>query len=170
MARRPKPWYRESRKSWFVTLRGVQHCLGRNKREAFDRFYELMQQKPRERKVSAESLAVVFDTFLEWVLENRSPDTFEWYRSRLQQFIKRHPDLRVSDLKPFHVQRWVDSYVGHSPTTKRNNIRSVKRCLHWAAQQGYVTHSPIASLPAPSANVSKIFKTAGPPSTKNFPT
>jgi integrase len=150
MPRRPTPWYRTPRKAWLVTIEGVQHCLGPDKKAAFDRFYELMRQ-PRKRKVASSLLAAVGDTFLDWVLKHRSAATFEWYRARLQQFVSLHPDLRVADLKPYHVQLWVDGYPEHAAATRRNNIRAVKRCLTWASQQGYVDANPIAHLPAPSA-------------------
>ena len=44
MARRAKPWFRKARGAWFVTVEGVQHILGADKKEAFERFYQLMRQ------------------------------------------------------------------------------------------------------------------------------
>ena len=63
MARRPKPWYRKARRSWFVTISGVQHNLGPDKAEAYDRFHQLMRQ-PQTQKVSAESLPAIADECL----------------------------------------------------------------------------------------------------------
>lgn len=57
MARRPKPWYRQSRKSWFVTIFGVQHNLGPNKADAHDQFHQLMRQ-PQQKKVSLSFLGL----------------------------------------------------------------------------------------------------------------
>ncbi len=149
MARRPKPWYRKSRGAWFVTLEGVQHNLGLPKNEAFERFYELMRE-PQQRKVPSQSLAAIIDAFLEWTEKHRAPDTYEWYRYRLQRFIERYPDLRTSELKPYHVQTWVDGY-SFSSTSKRNYIRVVKRCLRWATVQGYLDKNPVADLEVPVA-------------------
>lgn len=149
MPRRPKPWFRTSRKSWYVTIDGVQHSLGPDKSQAYERFYELMRQ-PRRRKVASGLLVAIADRFLEWVSQHRSPATFQFYRDRLQPFVALHPDLRLAEIKPFHVQQWVDLHPEHSAATKRNNIRVVKRCLNWAAEQGYVDANPIAHMPAPS--------------------
>ena len=149
MARRPKPWFWKARDGWYVTVGGTRHPLGRDKDEAYDRFYALMRQ-PQQRKVSRDTLAAIIDAFLEWVIKNRSPDTYEWYRYRLQRFIERYPDLRVSELRPYHVQTWVDSY-DFSVTSRRNYLRSVKRCMKWARIQGYVDGNPIADLEVPSA-------------------
>jgi integrase len=149
MARRPKPWYREAREAWFVTLGGVQHNLGPDKKEAYERFFALMRQ-PQPRKVAPESLLAVIDAYLDWTKKNRSSATYEWYQFHLQRFADRYPDLRLSDLRPFHVQQWMDSY-DISLTSKRNHGRAVKRCLRWARRQGYIELNPIADLELPSA-------------------
>ena len=149
MARRPKPWYRKARSGWFVTIDGVQHNLGPDKKEAYDRFFALMRQ-PQTKKVAPQSLLSVVDAFLDWTLKNRSPATYEWYRFHLQRFADLHPNMRVSDLRPYHVQQWMDSYE-ISLTSKRNHGRTLKRCLRWALRQGYIELNPIADLELPSA-------------------
>ncbi|MBX3437014.1 MAG: tyrosine-type recombinase/integrase, partial [Planctomycetaceae bacterium] len=151
MARRPKPWFRKARGAWFVTLDGVQHNLGPEKKAAFDRFYELMRQ-PQTRTVSSQSLVAVVDAFLDWVQRNRSPDTYEWYRYRLERFCQRYPDLKLDGLKPFHVQQWVDGYPDLSRTSRRNYLRTVKRCCKWAVQQGYLPASPVEHLEMPGGD------------------
>ena len=124
MARRPKPWFRKARGAWFVTLNGVPHNLGPDKKAAFDRFYDLMRQL-QTRRVSSQSLAAVVDAFLDWLQRNRSPGTFNWYRYWLERLCQRYPDLRLDDLKPFHVQQWVDGYPELSRTSRRNYLRCV---------------------------------------------
>ncbi len=85
--------------------------------------------------------------------------THEWYRFRSQRFVDSYPDLRVADLRPFHVQRWVDSYPNFSKTTRRNYLRTVKRCLKWAQQQGYVEVNPVAHMEVPTAERREVFMT-----------
>lgn len=150
MPRQPKPWFRKDRKSWFVTIDGQRHNLGPNKRDAFDRFYEMMRQ-PKATKVASRSLVAVIDLFLDWVAKHRAAATYEWYRSRLQLFVDRYPDLMVDQVRPFHAQEWVDSYPDLSSTTRRNYLRSIKRCLRWAKQQGYVDTNPVADMELPAA-------------------
>ena len=149
MARRPKPWYRKARDAWFVTVNGVQHNLGAEKRAAFAQFYELMRA-PKPRPVSPRSLAAIVDEFLEWTKRERSPDTFEWYRYRLQRLVDQYPAMRPEELRPFHVQKWVDKYK-LSVTSRRNYMRTIKRCLKWAVRQGYIERNPIAELEVPNA-------------------
>jgi hypothetical protein len=99
----PKPFFKKSRGVWYVEIDRHQYNLGPDRDEAFRQYYQLMGQ-PRERRVSPESLTGIVDAFLEWVERNRSPDTYEWYRYRLQRFIDRYPDLRASELRPYHAQ------------------------------------------------------------------
>lgn len=151
MARRPRPWYRNARQSWFVTIGGVQHNLGPDKNEAFEQFYALMRKRQLNKQVARESLLEICDRFLDWNKQHRKADTFEWYRIRLQDFIAGNSELQVADLRPFHVQQWVDRYPNHAPVTRRNNIRAIKRCLRWALKQGYIDENPIAQMEMPSA-------------------
>lgn len=148
MKKFPKPWYRPARGIWYVTLDGQQINLGPDKEQAFDSYKKLLSE-PKLRQMPSESLAAIADTFLEWVQRQRSPDTYGWYQYRLQRFIRQFPDLRAADVRPFHVQQWVDGYT-LSITSRRNYLRAVKRCLAWATKQGYLDRNPVDGLEIPS--------------------
>lgn len=150
MSHFPKPFFKKSRGLWYVEINRKQINLGPDRDEAQRRYHQLMVQ-PRQKPVASTSVVAIVDSFLEWVEKHRSPETYEWYRYRLQKFCERYPDLRTSDLRPFHVQEWVDS-CEQSRTSKRNYMRSVKRCLKWAVQQGYVDANPIEHLEVPGAD------------------
>lgn len=152
MARRPTPWFRKDRNAWFVTIDGVRHNLGPTKKEAFDQFYAMMAQ-PRAPRVQAEAIpfATLADRFLEWVQRKRSPDTYEWYRYRLERFVQKYPDLKAPDVRPHHVEAWVDDY-DFTVTSRRNYMRTVKRCLNWSLKQGFIDVNPVATLEIPSAD------------------
>jgi integrase len=133
---------------WYVTLDGRQHNLGPDKDAAFEKYKRLLSE-PKAREVPSDSLAAVIDCFLEWVQRHRSPDTYEWYRYRLQRFLTKHPKMRASDVRPFHVQEWVNGYQ-LSISSRRNYMRTVKRCLSWATKQGYLARNPVESLEIPN--------------------
>ena len=143
----PKPWYRKSRHAWFVTLDGQQIKLGTSRDEALRRYQDLLTQ-PAKRAVPSGSLLAVFEVFLNWCQKHRAPDTYEWYRCRLAHFARKHPHLRAADLRPFHVQQWIDA-MNVSSGTKRNYCRAVKRCMAWAKKQGHIDVNPIADLEQP---------------------
>ena len=95
-------------------------------------------------------MVALFDRFLEWTQKHRAADTYEWYRQRLQLFAAHiGPRTRVVDLRPFHVQEFIDA-MPHSNGTKRNYVTAIKRAVRWAEQQGYIENNPIARMPKPS--------------------
>lgn len=151
MPREPKPWFRKDRDAWFVTIRGTRHNLGSKKKEAFSRFYELIKEPEQPKPVNGEAFVVLADNFLEWTSIHRAAPTHEWYRYRIERFCQRYPKLRTSELRPYHVQQWVDSYTELSQTSRRNYIRSIKRCLEWAKRQGYIATNSVEGIEVPGA-------------------
>lgn len=149
MPKKPEPWWREDRQAWFVQINRKRHNLGKDKKKAWQRYFELMAQ-PQKRVIASDSLAAIVDAFLDWTSRNRSPHTYEWYRYRLQRFVERYPRLRADELRPFHVETWADDHV-QCVTSRRNYLRSVKRCLKWAKKQGYIDSNPIADMEVPAA-------------------
>lgn len=150
MAHFPKPFFKQARKSWYVQIDRKQIKLGPDRDEAFRQYHQLMQQPAEQVAASPESLVNIIDAFLDWTERNRAPDTYEWYRYRLQRFVDKYPDMKVSSLKPFHVEEWVDNY-DIAQTTRRNYFRSIKRCLSWAKRQGRIEKNPIEALDIPGA-------------------
>lgn len=149
MSHYPKPFFRKTRHLWYVQLDGTQHNLGPDKDAAFAAYHELMR-KPREKRVvRSESVAALIDSFLDYTQKHRAPDTYEWYQSRLQRFVRWYPDLLVSELKPFHVQQWIDSHPTLASGSKRNLCRSIMRAMTWAEKQGYIDKSPLAHFEKP---------------------
>lgn len=152
MSHFPKPFFRPSRGLWYIQIDGRQHNLGAcSEEQATERAVELKRQlKTQQKTVDSASLIAIIDAFLEWVQKNRAARTYEWFQYRLQRFVDKHPDMQSADLKPFHVTKWADSYT-LSITSRRNYLRSVKRCLAWAVKQGYLEKSPVADLEVPAA-------------------
>ena len=93
-------------------------------------------------------------------IEAQSPATARWYIDRLQRLAdylvdERNPPelgyLRCVDLRPFHVQEWLESMPAMRPTTRRNYIQAIKRCLAWCVEMGHLDKSPIAGMRRPGA-------------------
>ncbi|MDB4614266.1 hypothetical protein OAH18_01110 [bacterium] len=150
----PKPFFRKSRKLWYVQLNGKQQNLGPDRDRAFELYYQLMQQKPVTQQVSpvsGEMVVALIDAYLDWCVKHRAAATYEWYRWRLQLFTETIPsNLTVSQLKPFHVQGWIDSQDGWGSGSKRNGVKAIQRAMRWAVQQGYIERSPIAQMQKPA--------------------
>lgn len=146
--RQPKPFFRKQTQSWYVQLDGKQIRLGKDESEAWKEYHRLMEGASLS---SGTAVVHLLDEFLDWLKDNRSDGTYQWYRRHLRKFRQFIGDrLRVEDLKPFHLTRWLASLrVGQ--TTKNMAGRAVKRAFKWAASEGYISRSPVASATVPSA-------------------
>ena len=91
MARFRKPFFRPARGLWYVWHGGKQINLGSEKDAAFAAFHEL-KSKPESQPVTAAEAAklvvVIVDQFLDWCEKNRAPDTYRWYKDRINSFCK----------------------------------------------------------------------------------
>lgn len=152
MARPRKPWFRKSNKRWYVECNGKQVNLGPDRKEAFRLFHEMMAQPEPQpvRRTTSITLPELVDHFVEWVQRNRAPDTYEWYRYRLERLCRAHPRATAEGLKPFQVEEWVNGYE-LSVTSRRNYFRAVKRCFKWGKRQGYISSNPVADVEIPRA-------------------
>jgi integrase len=149
MGRRGKngPWWWAARSTWAANIGGKRVVLGADKREAV-RTYRKLVHEPVARQGAAQVVDLL-DAFLKWCKIHR-PDSLSWYFTRISEFSKRIGKLQVSELKPFHVQEWIDSKKvsdGH----KRGCLVAVSRGLNWAVKQGYIDRSPLRGMEKPKA-------------------
>ena len=66
MARHPRPWFRKSRRTWYVEIDGKQHNLGTDREQAFERYYRLMSQPGGQPQVSGDSISGILDANPDW--------------------------------------------------------------------------------------------------------
>ena len=77
--------------------------------------------------------------------------TYRWYKDRLQNFARSVPSLTVNQLKPFHIQQWVDTHPNWSDGHRRGCIIAVQRAFRWAENLGYIEKTPIRQIEKPTA-------------------
>lgn len=161
MAHFPKPFFKASRNTWYVQLEGRQVNLGPDRDAAFRSYHELMAQRDQPVRQSDDAaVCVVLDLFLEWCQNHKAARTYDWYLAYLQSFVGTIPgDLAVRDLKPFHVQRWLDGKPGWR-TGKRGATVAVQRALNWAVKSGYVSKNPVKDMERPQPSRREVFLTA----------
>jgi integrase len=144
----PKPYFRQNRGLWYVEIDRKQHNLGSDEKAAFDRYHELMRQKPREADLT---LAVgVIDAFLTYAKENAAERTFEWYQRHLQSFASSFPPLlAVSQLKKHHLTACLQKRKTLNSTTQNGLCRAVVRAFRWAETQDIIQRSPFKGVEKP---------------------
>jgi integrase len=154
MARFRKPFFRPVRGLWYVWHEGKQVKLGSDKDAAFTAWHDLRAKPPTPLITQAEAhklVIVLVDEYLDWCRKHRAADTYRWYKDRLESFCKTiAPTLTADQLKPHHVQKWVDNYgVPLASGSQRNLIASIKRAMKWAEEQGYIERSPLIHMKKP---------------------
>lgn len=157
----PKPFFKKSRNTWYVEIDRKQINLGPDKDAAFRQYHELMARQPDPPAKQSDELPVAqaLDLFLDWCLKHKAERTYDWYRQYLQSFLDALPrGLTVKDLRPFHVQQWVDGKPRWK-TGKRGAVTAVQRALNWAARSGYVTTNPLQGMERPEAGRRDTFLT-----------
>jgi integrase len=144
----PKPFFKKSRGLWYVEIERRQIQLGPDKQLAFDRYHELMRSRPR----SADTMLAVgvIDAYLEWLKQNRSARTYEWYQRHCQVFAQAiEPTLTVEQLKPYHVTQVLSEHASWSSTNKNGLCRAVQRAFRWAEEEELILRSPLRHLKKP---------------------
>ena len=157
MARTPKPWFREDRQAWFVTINGQRYNLGPDKEEATRLFHQMMAKKPEAKSVPAAdglTVAEVYDKFLSWCRQHREPLTYKGFHEFIQSLLDHLKDdalLPATELRPFHISEWVDKHPQWGPTRRRNAIIHTQRPFNWAYKLGYIRDNPIRHVEKPQA-------------------
>jgi len=119
--------------------------------EALERYHSVQANRAEDTPAALMTVAQIADEFLEWNLQNRAERTYEWYKRFLKPFVGNiGTNLRVSTLKPHHVDRWVKAdYAKAKNNTRRNAIRAVDRCMNRAVKSGYFDANPIKGMERP---------------------
>lgn len=155
MAHFPKPFFRPKKNRWYVQLDGKHVNLGPDEAAAFRRYHEVMAERGKPAPVvvttADPALSSVLDEFLSWCLRHRERRTYDAYLERIQSFLDALPDksLAAKDLRPFHLQQWVDGHTDWNPGMKRGRLQAVQRALNWAVKQGRIDKSPVAFMEKP---------------------
>ena len=150
MPRPNKPWFWAARGEWCVKINKVRHRLGPDKEEAFRRFHELMMERP-SKPIRAGAILEIAEAFMDWTQLHRAPRTYDFYKERIERFLKAVPNMQVTEIKPYHAQQWLDSYKDWSDGYKAGVVTSLKRMFNWAVKQGYIDRNPLNGLEKPDA-------------------
>lgn len=172
MAHSPKPFFRTARNAWYVQLGKQQtklHDGPKNtdtEKAAWAAFHALMASRnsansaaPQSpQNTGALSLAELFEKYLDWCQKHREQRTYDGYLWHLQRFIdhlkgKNTPasEMGAVDLRPFHVNEWLDAHPDWGQTYRRNAIASIKRAFVWGEEEGHLDRNPLKTLKKPMA-------------------
>ena len=145
----PKPWNRKKR-GWYLTLDGKQPLPGEGEDFRLRAVSRDHAPSPAEPEGSRRGDGHGHRPVPGVVGEEPGPGYLRVVSGAAPTVRSVLPELRVRELRPFHVQEWIDSYAVESGT-KRNLARTVVRCMNWAEEQGIIERTPLAHFKKPKA-------------------
>jgi integrase len=143
-----KPYFSKSRKRWFVRQGQTQVNLGPDKSKAFKRYHQLMSGQTET--APTVFVADILGQYLDWSEAHQAESTYGYYRFWLKSFGKHIQQLRVEDLKPYHLTRWLDAKRYSNPNTLNAAVRAVVRAFNWAVKMGVLKENPLKGAERPS--------------------
>jgi integrase len=167
MARPSKPWFRQQRNGWYVTVDGKKIALGvtgkANRAAAEQAWHRLMAgheptpapattpvatpaAAPATAPVTvAEAVALFTDN-----TPHVKPSTRELYARHLARLIDGIGELQLARVTGLVLSRWVQK-LAVGPTTRGIVLRSVSAFFGWCARQELIPKNPARQVPAPPA-------------------
>lgn len=154
MARPPKPYFWKARGGWYCTVGGERHRLAEGagpeaKAEATREFHRIMAGSGRARPDGKLTVALAASLFLDHAERETAPATYEQYRIKLKSFVLMFGTMKLRDVRPSHVSRWVAS-KDWSQATRRGAITYLKLMGEHAAREGLIEASPFAGIERPA--------------------
>jgi integrase len=152
MPRQPSIWWRKSHEAWFTTYRGEQINLGTDRKEAERAFHSLQATRDDEvtKDVSSRmTLARLIDMYLHHKRDKVKPVTWGNYQQFLQYFLDYVGDIRMAQLKPYHLTRWLDDKPEWNSSTKHIATTTVKLVSRWGHSQGFTDSDAFSAIKRP---------------------
>ena len=134
--RQPKPFFRKFTKTWYVQIGKRQINLGKNKDEAFQKYFELMANRGQA-EVQFKTVAELFDSFLTWVQKHRAEGTYKNSKHYLNLFARYlGPAFTIANLQGIHVTQWIESRDNWTSSTGNDAVSIVQRAFNWGVKRG----------------------------------
>jgi integrase/recombinase XerC len=153
MAKQCKPWFRESKQTWYATVEGKQTSLGvkgkANEAEAMKVWHRLLAGVMDRTKPKPEpTVNEVLKGFLEDAEGRVKRNTFDGYNFFLLPFSHKYGKLKASAMSAFIAEAY-----SRKPTwgdnTRGNFLRSLTTAFRWAERARLIDRTPLVGLKCP---------------------
>jgi integrase len=154
MARPQKPWFRESKGTWYVTVNGKKISLGvkgrENRREAYEAWHRLAGEKEEaEKPKPPASVRTVIDAFLADAESRVKAKTMRVYRYLLSPFADAHGDGPASALTPTAAEAY-SRKPAWKPQTRHAFLTTLVTAFRWAQRAGLTDCNPLLGVHKPA--------------------
>jgi integrase len=150
-------WY-ETKNYWAFTHKGTKHVLAhaasKDDMEAAQKanmeYHRIMLNDSVGKEEDNTKIGTVLDCCLHWVKQNRKWRTIYNYNYYFQLFHEHCGSSAVKELKPIHVEQFLDKKPEWSQSTKATFLIVIIRAFNWAVKRGIISKNPIAGMERPS--------------------
>jgi integrase/recombinase XerC len=153
MGRANKPWFRESKQTWYATAEGKMVSLGVKgldaEGEAVKAWHRLMSGLQEKAKPKPEpSVSEVVTGFLADVEGRAKPNTIRVYSRFLLPFAKQYGKAKPSNLSPPLAEAY-SRKPGWGDSTRHDFLGALATAFKWAERARIIAHSPLTGLKRP---------------------
>ena len=156
----PKPFKRRSKKSYYLQLGKRQISLGKNRKEAFTKWRQLLVANGLSTGM-CEKVQDLADQFLEWASKHTAEVTYDYYRKYVEDFAAKFGRAYIDKLTIDEVEHWLDAHPTWNSPSRRAAIISIKRCFSWGVERQIVLINPIRTLKKPPVNRREVILAPG---------
>ncbi len=149
--RPPRLNWTKSLGQYTTTINKKLHRLGADKTAAEQQFRFLLSKHDFQEPIATvnPTFAEIADRWLSHVEENCDPERYRLCKARLEEFVQLNGlGLRVRDLRPSHVESWLDSKNELKAGTRRLYSAMILAALNWAASRKVrlISSNPLRGL------------------------
>lgn len=150
MERMNKPFWRNSRKAWYLQHGSSQIRLAENKAEAFAKWHEIMSTG-MPTKSDKITLAKVCEQYLEEVKTTRSERTWQWYAYHFEIITHELKGVTAAeDVQMRAVSAMIHGKKDWKQNSRHNLARAIKTVFSWAKKNRLIEINPVEHLEKPS--------------------
>jgi integrase len=153
MPKQCKPWFRESKQTWYATVEGRMKSLGvkgeANEADAHKAWHRLLAGVAEKAKPKAEpTVNEVVMGFVEDAEGRVKRNTFDGYNFFLLPFSQKYGTMKASAMSAFIAEAY-----SRKPTwgdnTRGNFLRSLTTAFRWAERSRLIDRTPLVGLKCP---------------------
>lgn len=151
MARPSKPWFRKSKRRWYVTLHGRKVCLGADRDRAFKEYHRLMAGvdtatvgpgvEPTVRQLA--------DDYMADLKGRVGTRTHYVAAAYLKRFLSVFGTAKARQLTRRQVGRWLAEQTDWSPSTANHVGCRLSAMYNWAVREDVLPANPLRGMTKP---------------------
>jgi integrase len=158
----PEPFWRESKKAWYIQLGNSQRSLGKDKKAAIAKANKLLREHLLAQGITPTNgctLHELVDEYAQFIQKNRAPSHYNVKQYFLRDIKVAFPaTLPAEKIAPIKVENFINAMEGvKSPTTKREYIGWFIGIYNWGRRYGMVAVNPLQDMERPAARVRQDF-------------